>query len=65
MQTHQNSNPALQKADTQPSASADHVSSLYVTEDKVDELYRVEKLLMTELLSEQSKGDEDTLAISV
>ena len=60
MQTQQTSVPVSQDADRKPIVSnTDQISSLYVTEDKVDELHRVEKLLVSELPKEKAGEEED------
>ena len=53
MQTQQTSTSVAQGTDQQPLSDTNQISDLYVTADKVDELYRVEKLLITELHSKQ------------
>ena len=66
MQTQQIPVSVSQEADRKPDApETDQISSLYVTEDKVDELHRVEKLLISELQSELAKGEDEVSMVTL
>lgn len=67
MQTQQTSVPATQEEiheKTIPDAEQ-QIVSLYVTEDKVDELFAVEKLLISELLKKPANEDNDDQALTL